>query len=659
MPIVDPFAPKAPAIVDPFAQQAAPQARGIVDPFATPEPTPESQSGFRQVADVPLQVTKGAVQGVRMLTDVLGADNPVSKGLRGVENYVGDLLSAQSKKDSREISRIMKDAEDKGVADQVLAGVKAFSVAPVDLLANVFGNAMPVIAGGLATTLLRGGAMATTAVGAGTGAAMGTGSVKGSIYEAVKDVLSTNTKLPPDQIEKRAALAQSYNGENLDQILMGTAIGGLSAATGLEGVVARQMAQKIAGRSAGNILQREAVEKATQAATKTAAKRGPYKQGAITGVTEAGTEFGQEGQEQVAQNIAQQREGFDVPTFRGAVGAGTLGALTAAGLGTAVGAREGSQARRQMELEGTPEGQQIKNLDALIAQEEKQQRITELEQKPTRTKQEQIEVDALKQSVAAGPALTQQDMTVPPAQDELTRLKARVDEAKAKVDAAEQRFGEAPEFLVDDYEGLKTTLESKLQELEPPAARKERAAREKVQKEMDVERAAIQAGAVDETQLEAPEPPDIFAPAPKQTAIVDPFEVDPFAEETPQETLKPRAQEVVDETPPADVAPVSTEVLDEDVVMAEGQTNVISLDERAKKRIADLEDTARGKWYTMLFNESLQNQLKVLTDLHNKGIATDKDVDNFESAIDNSDDLMVAVAKIGKLDRRASCRERV
>jgi len=572
MPIVDPFAPKAPAIVDPFAQQAAPQARGIVDPFATPEPTPESQSGFRQIADIPLQATKGAVEGVRMLTDALGADNPVSKGLRGVEDYVGDLLSAQSKKDAKEISRIMKDAEDKGVADQVLAGVKAFSVAPGDILARVFGNAMPVIAGGLATTLLRGGAMAATAIGAGTGAAMGAGSVKGSIYDAVKEILSTNTKLPPDQIEKRAALAQSYGGDNLDQILMGTAIGGISAATGLEGVVARQLAQKIAGRSTGNILQREAVEKATQEATKTAAKRGAYKQAAITGGAEAGTEFGQEAQEQVAQNIAQQREGFNVPTFRGAVGAGTMGALSATGLGAAAGAREGSQARRQMELEGTPEGQQIKNLDALLAQEEKQQRITELEQKPARTKQEQIEVDALKQSVAAGPALTQQDMIVPPAQDELTRLKAKVDEAKAKVDAAEQRFGEAPEFLVDDYEGLKTTLESKLQALESPAIRKERAAREKVQKEMDVERAAIQAEPVKETQLEGPEPPDIFAPAPKQTAIVDPFEVDPFGAETAQETLKPRAQEVVDETPIDQGAPVSTEVLDEDAILADQET---------------------------------------------------------------------------------------
>ena len=523
-----------------------------------PEPTPESQSGFRQIADVPLQVTKGAVQGVRMLTDALGADNPVSKGLRGVEDYVGDLLSAQSKKDSKEISRIMKDAEDKGVADQVLAGVKAFSVAPVDLLANVFGNAMPVIAGGLATTLLRGGAMAATAIGAGTGAAMGAGSVKGSIYDAVKEVLSTNTKLPPDQIEKRAALAQSYGGDNLDQILMGTAIGGISAATGLEGVVARQLAQKIAGRSTGNILQREAVEKATQEATKTAAKRGAYKQAAITGGAEAGTEFGQEAQEQVAQNIAQQREGFNVPTFRGAVGAGTMGALSATGLGAAAGAREGSQARRQMELEGTPEGQQIKNLDALLAQEEKQQRITELEQKPARTKQEQIEVDALKQSLAAGPALTQQtqqNMTVPPAQDELTRLKAKVDEAKARMDAAEQRFGEAPEFLVDDYEGWKATLESKLQALEPPAARKERIAREKVQKETDAERAAIQAGPIEETQLEGPEPPDIFAPAPaaqQQQTIVDPFagtkqEAAPTTKKTDEELIAEEDAKLADQ----------------------------------------------------------------------------------------------------------------
>ena len=153
MQIIDPFAVKEEQprseIVDPFA--AKPKAAGatqrIVDPFAKPEPTPQEQSIFRQVADVPLKVATGVTQGVRMVTDMLGATNPISQSLRGVEDYIGALYSAQSKQDAKEIARIMKDAEDKGVADQVLAGVKAFSVAPIDTLTQVFGNAAPAIAG--------------------------------------------------------------------------------------------------------------------------------------------------------------------------------------------------------------------------------------------------------------------------------------------------------------------------------------------------------------------------------------------------------------------------------------------------------------------------------------------------------------------------------
>jgi hypothetical protein len=79
------------------------------------------------------------------------------------------------------------------------------------------------------------------------------------------------------------------------------------------------------------------------------------------------------------------------------------------------------------------------------------------------------------------------------------------------------------------------------------------------------------------------------------------------------------------------------------------QDNIINLDEQRKQRIAEIEDAARAKWNVGLFNEALQNQLRVLTDLHVKGIATDEDINNFESAIDNSDDSMIAVAKIGKL----------
>jgi len=79
------------------------------------------------------------------------------------------------------------------------------------------------------------------------------------------------------------------------------------------------------------------------------------------------------------------------------------------------------------------------------------------------------------------------------------------------------------------------------------------------------------------------------------------------------------------------------------------QDNIISLGEKRKQRIAEIEDAARAKWNVGLFNEALQNQLNVLTDLHVKGIATNEDVNNFENAIDNSDDSMIAVAKIGKL----------
>ncbi len=79
------------------------------------------------------------------------------------------------------------------------------------------------------------------------------------------------------------------------------------------------------------------------------------------------------------------------------------------------------------------------------------------------------------------------------------------------------------------------------------------------------------------------------------------------------------------------------------------QDNIISLGEKRKQRIVEIEDAARAKWNAELFNEALQNQLGVLTDLHVKGIATNEDVNNFESVIDNSDDSMVAVAKISKL----------
>jgi hypothetical protein len=320
---------------------------------AAPAPGGESFSTLRQVADVPLQTGKGIVSGVRMIADAFGAGSSTSNTLRSVEDYLAGLMSAQSKQDTQEIARIMKLAEDKGVLDQVKAGVQAFTVAPVDFLANALGTAAPAIVASLGATLL--GPVGVIAAGAGTGLTMGAGVVKGSIYDAVKNELS-KTDMPPDQIEARAQLAQAYNGKNLDMILTGAAIGTLGATTGVEPAIARQIAKGVLTKGAV----KEELKNVAEEQLRTAAERGVAKQAIRTGAVESGTEFTQAGQEQLAQNIALQREGFDVPTMRGVVGQATLEGLAGLGLGSLGGGREALQAKNILSQRQFLEDEQVR-----------------------------------------------------------------------------------------------------------------------------------------------------------------------------------------------------------------------------------------------------------------------------------------------------------
>ena len=325
---------------DQFDQAPAKEAKvtgNFFDQFdAKPEPRPEDQSVFRQVADVPLQLGKGVVSGVRMIADAFGAGSETSKVLKGGEDYLAGLMSAQSKQDSKEIARIMKEAEDKGVLDQVVAGIKALSVAPVDTLVNAFGTSAPAIIGSLAA--IPAGAFAVGAVGAGIGATMGAGTIKGGIYDAVKEELS-KTDMPKDQIEARAKLAQDYDGKNLDMILTGAAIGTLGATTGIEPALAKTFSK--------NIIQKTAKEKAAEE-TRNIAKQGIKKYATKEGLTEFGTEFTQAGQEQLAQNLALQREGIDTPLMRGVISNAVLEGLAGLGMGAGVGVNTVYKAKQEV-----------------------------------------------------------------------------------------------------------------------------------------------------------------------------------------------------------------------------------------------------------------------------------------------------------------------
>lgn len=278
----------------------------------------EETSVLRRVADQPVNLTQGVVQGVRMMTDVFGADNPVSKNLRGVEDYLGSLLSAKQQDNKKEMARIQKEAEDKGVWEQVKAAGEALTVAPVDVITNIFGTAIPTIATGLFGVGAKAvtGIQALPKIAALTAAgATGTGIGKGAIYDAVTEELSKQN-LPPEVIEKAAVTAQEYNGQNLDLILANTLIGTVAGGTGIEKVLIPGLVKNISNK---------------------AAARGAFGRATATGVPEFFTEGGQGATEQVTKNVALQREGFDVPTFRGAPFSfameGTAGGIAGAGVG--------------------------------------------------------------------------------------------------------------------------------------------------------------------------------------------------------------------------------------------------------------------------------------------------------------------------------------
>jgi len=362
-------------------------------PFAR-EPEPPKEGLLRQAADIPVGLAKGAAQGVRSFTDILGADNPVSQSIRGVEGYLGNLMSAQAKKDQAEIARIMQDAEDKGVLDQVMAGVKAFSVAPVDMTVQALGTMAPVIVGGLAANTaklaatgiragvagargLTAGQMAATQ--AGIGAGMGAGVVKGTIYDEVKNELISQG-LSEDAAHEQAVKAQEYGGKNLDQILLGAGLGAAAATTGAEKII-------------GGILTKTGV----------GASKSRIGNALKAGVTEAFPEAAQGAQEQLAANVALQREGMEVPTMRGVFSSGALEGIAGFGVGAPLGAIQkasvAEDAARKAEEADAPqtanairkEAQQTVAAEKAVVQEEQDIEDTEKEMVPI---QEEYKVPA-------------------------------------------------------------------------------------------------------------------------------------------------------------------------------------------------------------------------------------------------------------------------
>ena len=294
----------------------------------------EKQSFLRSVADIPLSLQSGYTNTIRSQLGTFGlAGGKTDKFLKDVSEHLENLKSSGSKKDSEEAARIMKEAEDKGFGDQLLAAGKAFAKNPLENIASGAGSIAPQLIFGPFGKVAQ-------AFG---GASAGAGAVKNAIYDTVKEELSKNKKLTSEQVEARAKKAQEYFGENWDTISGGAALGALEGITGVNPAINRIIFNKATKRIGA-----EAAE---------AAAKGTYK-GAIAkgAVKEATPEFLQGSEEQVAKNVALQREGIDTPTFRGAVSQGALEGLTGAALGAGTGSIELAQARaRKQQLDAINE----------------------------------------------------------------------------------------------------------------------------------------------------------------------------------------------------------------------------------------------------------------------------------------------------------------
>ena len=288
------------------------------------------------IADIPLSVAEGLSGTVKSISDVFGADNAVSDAADYISQAAAALKSAGSREDAEIARKIQADAEGKGVWEEVKAAARAFTYAPLENISSVAGSALPFIGAAVATG---GTGVIPAATLAGLGTASGVGTIKGAVYDAVYEEFVKSGASEKDA-EAAATQAQEYGGKNMDQIALGGAFGALASATGFAPQIARTIGANAAKNVAAKVAAREAVE--------VGARRNVLGGAAKSAVVEAVPEAVQGGQEQLAQNLALQREGFDVDTWKGVAGQAASEGIASLFLGGYGGAREARQENREM-----------------------------------------------------------------------------------------------------------------------------------------------------------------------------------------------------------------------------------------------------------------------------------------------------------------------
>jgi hypothetical protein len=274
----------------------------------TPKEIRKNTSGFSDVATAAKQ---GLVGTAKSLTDVFGAENEYSQKLAGVQQRLEQEYTPERALERQKREQLQEEAAKSGdLTNEITTFLGGVTEAPVQALASGLASIVPYVGTGIIGGVFKLGAPTVAALNSVLGASQGAGSIKGSVYSSVKKELEKGG-MNPKEAEDRAIKAQEYLGDNWKNIIAGAGIGAVAGRKGVEellvpGALARQQA---------NIIPRVAT----------------------TVLKEAPIEGLQGGQQQFAENIALQQEGFDVPTFQGVAGSAArdaaTGAIVAAPLG--------------------------------------------------------------------------------------------------------------------------------------------------------------------------------------------------------------------------------------------------------------------------------------------------------------------------------------
>jgi len=319
-----------------------------------------------KITDAPLKLAQSAVGSVRGISNVFGANNPVSQGLAGLEAGIGEKTSKGQKQLEEQNAATTAAAKGKGLGAETKAFLSTVAHDPLGKAAELVGGIAPaigagVLTGGAATEATIAARLAAAAPMAGVMAAQSIGGTKGAIYEKVKQAL-LDAKVAPEVAEEKAQKAQSYAGPNVDQIALSGALGAIAGEVGLPASAAKALERKLVGEVIEEGAAKAAAENATKEiagnVTKLTTETGPVARAAKGFAKDAAIMGGLSGQTKLAENIAMQRAGFNTPTFEGvaseAVQQGIMGGALGAGFGVMHGRGHGPEPKPEPEVEQKP-----------------------------------------------------------------------------------------------------------------------------------------------------------------------------------------------------------------------------------------------------------------------------------------------------------------